>query len=136
MKKAAHAAAVIMLALYLLMPAALASALNPAEKMSNPTLEARAQGLYQALRCVTCESQSIAESNAEMALALRRLIREKLAEGARDRDILSYVQSRYGDRVLMKPPFRPFTWVLWLAPVLALAGGGVMAARLFRRAAA
>ena len=109
-----------------------ALAIPPSERLPDPALEARAQNLYAQLRCVVCESQSVAGSPSEMAAALRAAVREKLAAGETDAAILAYMQSRYGDAVLMKPPVKPSTWLLWLAPFLALGAGGVIVARAMK----
>lgn len=109
--------------------------MTPAERMADLALEARAQALYKELRCVACESQSIAGSNAEMAAAMRALVREQLKNGASDAEIFSYLQERYGDKILMRPPMKPATWFLWLTPFFALVAGGVIALRTMRGAA-
>ncbi len=102
--------------------------------MADPVQEARAQTIYKELRCTVCQNQSIADSNADIASDLRRLVREEIGKGKSDRDIVDYIHSRYGDFVLMKPPFMAHTWALWLAPVIVLLGGGLMCLRVIRRA--
>ncbi len=95
----------------------------------DPAQERRARALMSEIRCVVCQSQSIAESDAEIAADMRNLIRERLAAGDDDREILDYLVSRYGDFVLLKPPFKRATWVLWLGPfaIFALAlGAGIL----------
>ena len=108
------------------------AAVQPYEKLSDPVLQARAEQLYKELRCVACQSQSIDSSNAPVAAALRAAVRERLEKGASDEAILSYMQERYGDMVLMKPPLKPRTWGLWLMPLITLAIGGAMAAKTMR----
>ena len=98
--------------------------------------EARAQALHHQLRCVVCQNQSIAESDAVLAADLRNLVRERIAAGDTDAEVLDYVVERYGDFVLMRPPVRQSTWVLWAGPFLVLLlGGGAIAADLMRRRA-
>ena len=112
------------------------AAVQPYERMADPVLQARAEQLYKELRCVSCQSQAIDSSNAPVAAALRAAVREQLEKGASDEDILSYMQERYGDMVLMKPPLAPRTWGLWLMPLAVLVIGGVMAAKTLRGKAA
>ena len=98
--------------------------------------EARAQALHHQLRCVVCQNQSIAESDAVLAADLRNVVRERIAAGDTDAEVLDYVVERYGDFVLMRPPVRQSTWLLWAGPfVVLLLGGGAIAAYLMRRRA-
>ena len=111
-------------------------AVEPSERLPDPGLEARARALSQELRCLVCQNQSIDESNADLAHDLRVLLRQRLAAGDSDRQILDYVTTRYGMFVLLDPPFAPVTWLLWLAPpVLVLGGGGALLLRARRRRA-
>ena len=104
--------------------------------MSDPELEARAVALAKELRCLVCQNQSIMESDADLAKDLRLVVREQVAAGASDDDVREYVVARYGDFVLLRPPFKPKTWVLWLGP-LVIAGIGVWGlVRSLRRRAA
>ncbi len=97
----------------------------------------RAIGLAAQLRCLVCQNQSIAESNAELAVDLRRQIDEQIAAGRTDREILEFMTARYGDFVLYRPPFKASTALLWLGPALLLAiGAGVLVRTLRSRAAA
>jgi cytochrome c-type biogenesis protein CcmH len=97
----------------------------------------RAVALAAQLRCLVCQNQSIAESNAELAVDLRRQIDEQIAAGRTDREILDFMTARYGDFVLYRPPFKASTALLWLGPALLLAIGiGVLARTLRNRAAA
>ena len=101
-----------------------------AEKpLSDPALERRALALYREIRCLVCQNQSIAESNAGLARDLRQLVRERIGAGASDAQVIAYLVERYGDWVLLQPPFKAATWALWFAPVavLLLAGLGVFA---------
>jgi cytochrome c-type biogenesis protein CcmH len=111
-------------------------AVEPSERLPDPGLEARARALSQELRCLVCQNQSIDESNADLAHDLRVLLRQRLAAGDNDRQILDYVTTRYGMFVLLDPPFAPVTWLLWLGPPVLIVGvGGVLLLRARRRRA-
>ena len=88
--------------------------------LSDPALEARARGLQKELRCMVCQGESIDESNAPLAADLRALIREHIKAGESDGQIKQYLVARYGDFILMKPPFDANTYALWLTPFVAL----------------
>ncbi|HEY0062562.1 MAG TPA: cytochrome c-type biogenesis protein [Telluria sp.] len=81
------------------------------------------QAISEKLRCLVCQNQTIAESDAPLAQDLRRQVREQLAKGKSEGEILSYMVARYGDFVLYQPPFKPATWLLWLGPLLLLGVG-------------
>lgn len=101
---------------------------------ANPALEADVMELSHKLRCLVCQNQSIAESNAPLALDLRDQVREQLAAGKSKDDVVDYLVARYGDFVLYEPPFKPVTLLLWLGPLALLLGGaGWLAYRLRRR---
>ncbi|HEX4293351.1 MAG TPA: cytochrome c-type biogenesis protein [Rhizomicrobium sp.] len=105
---------------------ATAAAAAPApESLPDPAQEARARALQKEFRCLVCQGESIDESGAPLAADLRRLIREHIAKGESDAEIERYLVARYGDFILMKPPFQADTYALWAAPfaVLLLAGG-------------
>jgi cytochrome c-type biogenesis protein CcmH len=106
-----------------------AHAVEPGEMLNDPALEARARKLSQELRCVVCQNQSIDDSSAPLAHDLRVIVRERLSAGDSDRQVLAFVQARYGEFVLLRPPLKLQTLLLWLAPLLLLAGAGVV---LFR----
>ena len=110
-----------------------ALAIGAEETLPDPALEARAVAIHKLLRCLVCQNQSIHDSNADLARDLRRIVRERLATGEDDGQVIEFVVSRYGDWVLLKPPFKGTTLVLWLGPavLLALAAAGVIA--YFRR---
>lgn len=91
--------------------------------MPDPVLEQRVTHVAEQLRCLVCQNQSIADSHAQLALDLKAQVREQLAQGRSERDIIDFMVQRYGDFVLYRPPFKPSTWVLWLAPFLLLATG-------------
>jgi len=104
------------------------AALADADRLSNPAQEARAVQLQKQFRCLVCQGESLDESNAQLAADLRRLIRAKIAAGQSDQQIESYLVSRYGDFILMKPPLEPGTWLLWFGPfAVLLLGGGIAA---------
>jgi len=111
-----------------------ASAAPAPGALSDPALEARAQVLQKQFRCLVCQGESLDESNAPLAADLRRLIREHIARGETDEQITAYLVGRYGDFILMKPPFEEGTWILWLAPFAVLLMGGGIAFVIVRRA--
>jgi cytochrome c-type biogenesis protein CcmH len=99
-------------------------AVEPSEMLKDPALEARARALGRELRCVVCQNQSIDDSAAEVAHDMRVAVRERLTAGDTDRAVMDYMVARYGDYVLLEPPFKARTLVLWLgAPFLLLAAG-------------
>lgn len=113
-------------------PPALA-ALEAGEELDDPALEARARALFRELRCVVCQNQAIDDSNAPLARDLRHLVRERLAEGDSDQEALAFITARYGDFVLLRPPFQANTYILWLSPLAVLLLGGLVAATVLRR---
>jgi cytochrome c-type biogenesis protein CcmH len=103
---------------------------------ADPALEARVLKLSAELRCLVCQNQTIADSNADLALDLRRQVREMLQQGRSDREVLDFMTARYGDFVLYRPPVRSDTALLWFGPAaLMLLGLGVLVFVLRRRAA-
>jgi cytochrome c-type biogenesis protein CcmH len=106
------------------------------ETLSNPMQEARARALQKELRCLVCQGESIDESGAPLAADLRKLIRAHIARGESDDEIKRYLVARYGDFILMKPPFEADTYALWLAPFAVLAFGGAIAGWIVVRARA
>ena len=111
-------------------------ALSPQEQLKDSALEARARELSAELRCLVCQNQSIDDSDAPLAKDLRRIVRERLVAGDSNKEIKSYLVARFGDFVLLKPPFNWHTLILWLTPVLVLTAtlGYVAAATRRRRA--
>jgi cytochrome c-type biogenesis protein CcmH len=106
------------------------------ETFSDPALEGRARNLQRQLRCLVCQGESVDESNADFAADIRHLVRQQMAAGKSDRQILDFVVARYGDFILMKPPVQPDTWLLWLLPFLVLGAGGAVAWGVVKKAAA
>jgi len=100
--------------------------------LKDPALEARARHLSQELRCLVCQNQSIDDSNAELARDLRVLVRERLAAGDTDAAVLAFVEARYGEFVLLRPRLRPHTILLWLTPLMLLAGTAILILRRAR----
>ena len=113
--------AVTLACLMLLTPA---QAVEPGEALADPALEARARDLSADLRCLVCQNQSIDDSHAPLAKDLRLLVRERLAAGDSDDQVRAYLVQRYGDFVLLKPPLRIGTLLLWGAPLMVLLAGG------------
>src|SRR3981189_3138251 len=105
--------------------ASAACAVQPDEIMSDPAKETRARDLSRELRCMVCQNQSIDDSEAPLARDLRLLVRERIAAGDSDSQVIDFLVARYGEFVLLKPRFNPHTLLLWLLPPLALAGGGL-----------
>jgi len=101
-----------------------AHAVQPDEIMADPAKEARARDLSRELRCMVCQNQSIDDSEAPLARDLRLLVRERIATGDSDSQVMDFLVARYGEFVLLKPRFNPHTLLLWLVPPLALLGGG------------
>lgn len=93
------------------------------QPLADPAQEARAQELFKTLRCVVCTSQSLSESNADLARDIRQLTREQIQHGKSDAEIITYLTSRYGEEILLKPPLAPSTYLLWLLPFLILITG-------------
>jgi cytochrome c-type biogenesis protein CcmH len=99
-------------------------AVQPDEIMADPVKESRARDLSRELRCMVCQNQSIDDSAAPLARDLRLLVRERIAAGDSDTQVIDFLVARYGEFVLLKPRLKPHTLLLWLLPPLALAGGG------------
>jgi cytochrome c-type biogenesis protein CcmH len=106
-----------------------AYAVEPGEKLADPAQEARARRISQELRCLVCQNQSIDDSNAELARDLRLLVRERISAGDTDAQVLAFVEARYGEFVLLRPPFKLHTLALWLTPLLLLIGTVVVLRR-------
>ena len=114
------------------------SAFGQADEVAkpDPAVEARLKNLAEELRCLVCQNQTIADSNAPLALDLRNQIRTQIAMGRSDEQIRAYMVERYGDFVLYRPPFKGTTAILWLGPFLLIAAGtGIFAVIVRRRRA-
>lgn len=98
-----------------------ALAVEPDEMLADPVLEQRAQDISRHLRCVVCQNQSIDDSDAPLAHDMRLLVRERLLAGDSNKQAMDYLVARYGNFVLLRPPFQANTWALWLAPFAVLA---------------
>ncbi|HYJ31283.1 MAG TPA: cytochrome c-type biogenesis protein [Allosphingosinicella sp.] len=120
-------------------PAFAQSNLPPAEyaytQLSDPRQEAQAKALMETLRCIVCQGQSIADSDADMAGDMRALVRRRIQAGERPEDIRRWLVERYGNWVSYAPPVEPVTWPLWAAPIVLLLGGLLLARGRFRRKA-
>jgi cytochrome c-type biogenesis protein CcmH len=110
-----------------------ALAVNPDEVLRDPALEQRARHLSGQLRCMVCQNQSIDDSNAELARDLRVLVRERIAGGDSDSQVIDYIVSRYGEFVLLNPRVSGKTMALWAAPGVLLVIGGITVAVFLRR---
>jgi cytochrome c-type biogenesis protein CcmH len=121
------------LALFLLLSALPALAVNPDEVLSDPALEARARAISAELRCMVCQNQSIDDSNADLAKDLRVLVRERLVRGDTDEEVFDYLVSRYGEFVLLKPRVSAKTWLLWGTPIALILIGAAALVILARR---
>jgi cytochrome c-type biogenesis protein CcmH len=122
MRKLIAILAVLLLAAF---AAPAAYAVQPDEIMTDPAKETRARELSRELRCMVCQNQSIDDSDAPLARDLRLLVRERIAGGDSDSQVIDFLVARYGEFVLLKPRLSPHTLLLWLLPPLALAGGGL-----------
>ena len=115
-----------------LMLAGPAVAVEPGEQLADPALEARARELSKDIRCLVCQNQSIDDSNAGLARDLRVILRERITAGDSDDDIREFLVQRYGDFVLLNPPVKAETYVLWYGPV-AIGAFGLLAVIVFLR---
>jgi cytochrome c-type biogenesis protein CcmH len=110
-----------------------ALAVTPDEKLDDPALEARARMLSAGLRCMVCQNQSIDDSDAPLAHDLRVVLRERIATGDTDAEVLDFLVARYGEFILLTPRLSVRTVLLWSAPVVLLVLGGVVAWSTMRR---
>ena len=120
----------------LLASMASAFAVLPEEMLKDPALETRARDISQGLRCLVCQNQAIDDSNAPLAKDLRIIVRERLTAGDSDTQVVDYVVKRYGNYVLLKPPFQADTVLLWLLPFMLMVLGLFIAWRFFKQAPA
>lgn len=113
----------------------MAAASDPAERLPDPAQEARAREIFQQVRCLVCQNESIDDSNAELAQDLRRIVRDQVQQGRSDDEIKGFLTDRYGEFVLLRPSFSIGNLALWLGPFLVVALGVVLLlARLRNRA--
>jgi len=103
------------------------------ERLDDPALQQRYERLTRELRCLVCQNETIADSNATLAVDLRREVRDMMVAGNSDVEIRTFLTERYGDFVLYRPPIAPRTWLLWAAPALLLLGGAGIAALVIVR---
>jgi cytochrome c-type biogenesis protein CcmH len=125
--------AIILVLMLMALAGTPAHAVQPDEIMPDAAKEARARDLSRELRCMVCQNQSIDDSDAPLARDLRLLVRERIAAGDSDRQVIDFLVARYGEFVLLKPRFNLHTLVLWLLPPLVLVGGGFALWRFGRR---
>ena len=118
------------------LPGVGAPAASPADAPMSAAVQARWDHIAAELRCLVCQNESLASSNAELALDLRRELRGLIEQGQSDADIRRFLVSRYGDFVLYKPEVKPVTWLLWFGPFALLLGALAVAWRLMRHTAA
>jgi cytochrome c-type biogenesis protein CcmH len=128
-----RALAFLVLAWLAIAPPLIQEGLAQEAQLADPQLEQRARDLGREIRCVVCQSQSVADSDADIAQELRVLIREQIAAGKSDQEIRDYLVARYGDFVLFDPPFKGSTYALWLGPFAILVLAGIGVALYFRR---
>ena len=121
------------LALCLSLLPSLAWAVQPGEILADPKMEARARDISAELRCLVCQNQSIDDSDAALARDLRLLVRERLKAGDSDMQVRDYLVARYGDFILLKPPFKMETLLLWLTPFAVLLAGAAALLAFTRR---
>ncbi len=117
----------------LLLLSAHAHAVDPDERLTDPALESRARAISTELRCLVCQNESIDESHAGLARDIRILVRERLTAGGSDTETIQSIVDRYGDFVLLRPPVRPATWLLWFGPAALLVVGLTASALWLRR---
>jgi len=110
-----------------------AMAVEPDEILADPALEARARALSAELRCMVCQNQSIDDSNAPLARDLRVLVRERIVAGDSDGEVIDFLVARYGEFILLRPPFGASTVLLWAVAPAVLIIGGIVAIFVFRR---
>jgi cytochrome c-type biogenesis protein CcmH len=108
------------------------AAVTPQEILADKALETRARDISAGLRCLVCQNQSIDDSDAPLAHDLRVLVRERLVAGDTDDEVRDFIVARYGEFVLLRPPFSPATLLLWLMPLIALAGAAFILWNGFR----
>ena len=122
--------------LWLALAAGTGAAFSPDEPLVDSALEGRARALHAELRCLVCQGQSIADSNAGLAQDMRAIVRERIAAGESDAEVRDFLSERYGDYVLLEPPVKPETYALWFGPAAVFLAGAGLVYTLLRRARA
>ena len=132
----ARSGVVVSLALLTAAPAWADSLMPPARyahtQLADPRQEAKAVDLMETLRCIVCQGQSIADSDAEIAGDMRHLVRSRIAAGEHPRQIRTWLVERYGDWISYRPPTAPIGWPLWSAPLLLLLLGALLVRKCIR----
>ncbi len=129
----ARQCAVAAIATFAVLALGTARAVDTEPPFDDPVLNERYQTLIHEVRCLVCQNETIADSNATLAADLRREIRQMVADGKSEREVLDFLVARYGDFALYRPPVQPTTWALWGAPLLFVLIGGVAFALVLRR---
>ncbi|MDE2184474.1 MAG: cytochrome c-type biogenesis protein CcmH [Alphaproteobacteria bacterium] len=124
---------VVLFALLFTLIAVPAIAIQPDEMLKDPKLEARARSVDQELRCLVCQNENIDDSDADLAHDLRLLVRKRIMAGDNNDQVKQYIVARYGNYVLLKPPFSPETYLLWFGPVVLLLAAATVAVFYIRR---
>jgi len=114
----------------------IAAASDPAERLPDPSQEARARTIFREVRCLVCQNESIDDSEAQLAGDLRKIIRQQVAAGRSDAQVRQFLVARYGEFVLLKPPFSAGNLALWVGPFVVVIVGGLLLLVLLRRRAA
>lgn len=114
----------------------IAAASDPAERLPDPAQEARAREIFREVRCLVCQNESIDDSEAELAQDLRAIVRQQVAAGRSDAQIRDFLVARYGEFVLLKPPFSTGNAALWIAPFVVALAGALLLLGMWRRKAA
>ncbi|RQW26655.1 cytochrome c-type biogenesis protein CcmH [Rhodobacteraceae bacterium CH30] len=117
----------------LLVCTTLALAATPALSPDEAAVDARLKAISRELRCLVCQNETLADSNAKLAQNLRREVRKLIADGHSDSEVISFLTERYGDFVRYRPPFKPLTWLLWLGPFALLGCGALMLWHIVQR---
>lgn len=123
----------LFLGVFALAPHAGHALMSPDEMLDDPALEAKAREVTKQLRCVVCQNQSIDDSEAPLARDMRLIVLERIAEGYAPDQVMGYMVDRYGDYVLLRPPFKPVTYALWIGPGLLFLAGALVLWTYLRR---
>lgn len=115
----------LVLAIGLVMTAPILAQNETAASLTEEEIKERSEAISKTLRCVVCQNQPISDSNADLAASMREVVEARVRQGDSDEEVRLFMQERYGDFVLMKPPLKPYTLALWFGPVVLLVIGGV-----------